>query len=210
MPPTLHSPLVPLWQPPLCRPEHEYFAQNAVCYITHIIIGKSRQRILSPRTHTHTHTYEELARSLMQTTPPISGQRPPTQRALMWQLLHQQQEPRPRYAHEAGHGQAALPPLHLFYLLLLCQATPLQFSTTPCPVSLWSVGMRSLLGAAVVVGGRRRRRRLCSISKYERIIQTYIYRCAYVCACACVCVSCSVCLVVHRVCVCASVCVCVC
>lgn len=103
-------PLVPLVQPPLCRPEHEYFAQNAVCYITHIIIGKSRQRILSPGTHTHTHTYEKLARSLMQTTPPISGQRPPTQRALMWQLQHQQQEPRPRYAHEAGHGQAALPP----------------------------------------------------------------------------------------------------
>lgn len=122
----------PLLQPPLCRPEHEYFAQNAVCYITHIIIGKSRQRILSPRTHTHTHTYEELARSLMQTTPPISDQRPSTQRALMWQLQHQQQEPRPRYAHEAGHGQAALPPLHLFFLLLLCQATPLQFSTTPC------------------------------------------------------------------------------
>lgn len=50
-------PLVPLLQPPLCRPEHEYFAQNAVCYITHIIIGKSRQRILSPRTHTHAHIW---------------------------------------------------------------------------------------------------------------------------------------------------------
>lgn len=46
-----------LLQPPLCRPEHEYFAQNAVCYITHIIIGKSRQRILSPRTHTHAHIW---------------------------------------------------------------------------------------------------------------------------------------------------------
>lgn len=63
----------------------------------------------------------------------------------------------------------------------------------PAPVSLWSVGMRSLLGAAVVVGGWRRRR-LCSISKYERIIQTYIYRCAYVCACACVCVCLALCV----------------
>lgn len=57
VPPTLHSPPCPLLQPPLCRPEHEYFAQNAVCYITHIIIGKSRQRILSPRTHTHAHIW---------------------------------------------------------------------------------------------------------------------------------------------------------
>lgn len=107
----------------------------------------------------------------------------------------------------------SLPPPSTPYFsakLRLC-SSPLP----PAPVSLWSVGMRSLLGAAVVVGGwrrRRRRRRLCSISKYERIIQTYIYRCAYVCACVCVCAF-SVCLVVHRVCVCVSlrvrVCVCV-
>lgn len=41
--------------------KHEYFAQNAVCYITHIIIGKSTATN-SLATHTHTHVYR--ARSL--------------------------------------------------------------------------------------------------------------------------------------------------
>lgn len=126
VPPTLHSPpCPPLTTSSLSTWTWVFRPKCSLLYNTH------NYRQIEATNSLATHTYEELARSLMQTTPPISGQRPPTQRALMWQLQHQQQQPRPRYAHEAGHGQAALPPP--FYLLLLCQATPLQFSTTPCP-----------------------------------------------------------------------------
>lgn len=140
-------------------------------------------------THTHTHAHIWRAGSLANANDPTHFGPTPTHPAGTYVAVAA-----PAAAAEAEvrtrsrtWASCSLPtPL---YLLHLCQATPLQFSTTPCPVSLWSVGMRSLLGAAVVVGGwRRRRRRLCSISKYERIIQTYIYRCEYVCAYACVCV----------------------
>lgn len=135
------APLQPS-SPPSPHQEHEYFAQNAVCYITHIIIGKSTaQRILSPSRHTyaahthahneraHTHTERAMVCSLMQASPPILRIRPvspPTAPALMWHELRTRSRTR-----------ACLTPLQLRH----CSTLLASYSTYPlltdCPLVSW-------------------------------------------------------------------------
>lgn len=124
------SPSLPPLQSPLCRPEHEYFAQNAVCYITHIIIGKSRQRILLPRTHTHAHIWR--ADSLANANDPTHFGPTPTHPAGTYVAVAAPAEAEAE-VRTRSRTWASCTPHSPIYPLLLCQATPLQFSTTPCP-----------------------------------------------------------------------------